>query len=63
MGIDLPPQTKLAVDLLERKLTTAINNSQGILSFGADKFPIDPSALSVWKVSHEMQRDFHTKTH
>lgn len=54
MGISLPPQTKLSVDLLERKLTTAINISQGIQSFGADKFPIDPSSLPVWKVSQNI---------
>ena len=49
MGAPLPSSTALSEEILENKLTSAINYAQNYAAH-SDKVPFDPSELQVWKV-------------
>ena len=49
MGAPLPSSTALSEEILENKLTSAINYAQNYAAH-SDKVPFDPSELPVWKV-------------
>ncbi|KAI5835664.1 hypothetical protein K523DRAFT_260382 [Schizophyllum commune Tattone D] len=48
MGVNLPSDTKLPKDALEKRLTAALSMCQSLPSF-SDKFPLDPSTYPAWK--------------
>ena len=49
MAVNLPSDTKLPKDALEKRLTAALYMCQSLPSF-SDKFPLDPSTYPAWKV-------------
>lgn len=53
MGVHLPRSTRLPEEMLEKKLTSAINFAQDLAAF-SDRTPFNPSKLAEWKVrSHD----------
>ena len=50
MGVAMPAHTKLHIDVLQRKMNTALKFSQASADF-SNMFPIDPSLCPDWKVS------------
>jgi hypothetical protein len=49
MGINLPANTKLSTERLERKLAAALNCAQDTSTY-TDVIPVNPGGLEKWKV-------------
>ncbi len=49
MGVELPPDTKMRDEVLEKKFSAALTASQSLSSYGASS--ISPEKLPLWTVS------------
>ena len=50
MGVEFPPESKLSDEVLERRLTAALNYAQDMNEF-VKVMPLKPGELPLWKVS------------